>query len=114
MGEERRLRVSVNRVLRRIFEPKDEVTGEWRKLPNEELSFVYFSPNIIRVIKSRRMRLTGHVARMTDRRVHTGFGCGNLREKNHLEDSGVDGRKIIRWMSGKWDGGHGLDHAGSG
>jgi len=54
-----------NRVWRRIFGPKtDEVTGEWRKLHNEELNDHYSSPNIFRVIKSRRMRLTGHVARM--------------------------------------------------
>ena len=62
-GGGRRLRVSVNRVLRRIFEAKkDEVTGDWGKLHNEELNFVYFSPNIIRVIKSIKMRWTGHVA----------------------------------------------------
>jgi hypothetical protein len=54
-----------NRVLRRIFGPKKhEVTGGWRKLHNEELYNLYFSPNIIRMIKSRRMKWTGHVARM--------------------------------------------------
>jgi hypothetical protein len=54
-----------NRVLRRIFGPKrDEVTGEWRKLQNGELHIVYSSPDIIRQIKSRRMRWVGHVARM--------------------------------------------------
>jgi hypothetical protein len=58
-----------NRVLRRIFGPKrDEVTGDWRKLHNEELHNLYFSPNIIRMIKSRRMRWAGHVARMGDKR----------------------------------------------
>ena len=61
-----------NRVLRRVFGPKrDEVTGEWRKLHNEELSDLYSLPNIVRVVKSRRMRLAGHVARMGDGRgVH--------------------------------------------
>ena len=59
-----------NRVLRRIFEPKrDGITGEWRKLHNEELNSLYFSPNISRVIKSRRMRWAGHVARMEEGRV---------------------------------------------
>jgi len=80
-----------NRVLRRIFGPKrDEVTGEWRKLHNEELD-LYSSPNIFRVIKSRRMRWAGHVARMGRREAYTGFWWGNLRERDHLEDPGVNG-----------------------
>jgi hypothetical protein len=63
------LRVSENRVLRGIFGPKrDEATGEWRRLHNEELNEVYSSPNIIRVVKSRRMRWMGHVARMGEKR----------------------------------------------
>ena len=72
MREERRLRVFENRVLRRVFGPKrDEVTGEWRKLHNEELNDLYSLPNIARVAKSRRMRWAGHVARMgEDRGVH--------------------------------------------
>jgi hypothetical protein len=57
-----------NRVLRRIFGPKrDEMTGDWRKLHNEELHNLYFSPNIIRMIKSRKMRWTGQVARMGEK-----------------------------------------------
>ena len=59
------LRVFENRVLRRVFGPKrDEVKGEWRKLHNEELSDLYSLPNIVRVVKSGRMRWAGHVARM--------------------------------------------------
>jgi hypothetical protein len=68
LREECRLRVFENRVLRRIFGPeRDEVIGEWRRLHNEELYAVY-SPNIIQVIKSSRLRWAGHVARMGERR----------------------------------------------
>jgi hypothetical protein len=64
-----RLRVFKNRVLRRIFGPKrDEVTEEWRRLHNKELYALYSSPNVIRVMKSRRLRWAGHVARMGERR----------------------------------------------
>jgi hypothetical protein len=65
LKDERRLRVFENRVLRRIFGPtRDEVTGEWRKLHNEDLNGLYSLPNIVRVIKSRRLRWAGHVARI--------------------------------------------------
>jgi hypothetical protein len=72
LREERRLRVFENRVLRTVFGSKrDEVTGEWRKLHNEELNDMYSLPNIVWVVKSRRMRWAGHVARMgEDRGVH--------------------------------------------
>ena len=69
MREERKLRVFDNRVLRRIIGPRrNEVTGEWRKLHKEELNDLYCSPNIVRVIKSRRVRWAGHVTLMGERR----------------------------------------------
>jgi hypothetical protein len=79
---EHRLRVIENRVLRRIFGPKkNESTGEWRKQHNEELNVLYSSLNIVRVIKSRRMRWAGHVARMGGGKMHVqGFG-GETRGK---------------------------------
>jgi len=74
LREERRLRVFENRVLRRVFVPKrDEVIGEWRKLRNEELSDLYSLPNIVRVVKWRRMRWAGHVAHMGRGELCTGF-----------------------------------------
>jgi len=95
-----------NRAMRRILGPKwDEVTGEWRKLHNEELNDMYSSPNIVRVIKSRRMRWVGHVARMRERRGVYRFRWGNLRERDHVEDGGADGKIILRWIFRKWYGG---------
>jgi len=104
LREERRLRVFENRVLRRIFGPKkDEVTGEWRKLHTEERNDPYSSPNIVWVIKSRRMRWVQHVACMGRGEAHTGFWWGNLKERDHLENPGVDGKIISRWIFRKWD-----------
>jgi hypothetical protein len=68
LGEEYGLRISENRVLRKIFGPKREAKRSWRKLHNDELHSLYSSPNIVRVIKSRRMRRAGHVAHMEERR----------------------------------------------
>jgi len=104
------LGVFENRVLRREFGPnRDEVTGELRKLHNKELNDLYCSPNIVRVIKSRRMRWSGHVSRIGERRGIYRVMVRNPDGKNHLEDKVVDGRIVLRWMRG-----HGLDRAGSG
>ena len=84
-------------VLRRIFGPKrDGVTGQWRKLHNEELNDLYSSPNIVRVIKSTRMRWAGHVALWRRGELCTRFWWGNLRERDHWGDQDVDGRIILR------------------
>jgi hypothetical protein len=82
-----------NRVLRRIFGPKrDEVTGEWRKLHNEELRDLYSSPSIIRIIKSRRMKWAGHVARMGKKRNAYRLLVGKPERKSPL------GRPRRRWV----------------
>jgi hypothetical protein len=102
-------------VLRRLFGPKrEEVTREWRRLHNEELNNLYSLPNIVRVIKSRRIRWARHVARMGEGRGVYRFWWGNLREGDHWRDPGVDGRIILGWIFGKWDVGVcGLDGASS-
>jgi hypothetical protein len=75
-----------NRVLRRVFGPRrDEATGEWGKLHNEELNDLYSSPNIFRVIKSRRMRLAGHVERMGVGKAYAGFWWAKLKKKTTWE-----------------------------
>jgi hypothetical protein len=92
LKEERRLRVFKNRVLRRIFGPKgDEVTREWRKLHNEELNALYSIPNLVRLIKSRRMRWAGHVAPMGDGRVVYRVLVGEPERKRTL------GRPRRKW-----------------
>jgi hypothetical protein len=106
LSEEHRLRVFKNRVLRRIFGTKrNEVTGEWRKLHNEELHNLYSSPNIIRQIKSRRIRWAGHVARMGAERKCTRFWWEKQKVRDHLEDQGVNGMMGSEWVRGRWAGG---------
>jgi hypothetical protein len=95
LREERRLRVFEKRVLRRIFGPKREEDGSWRKLHNDELHNLYSSPNIVRVIKSRRMRWAGHVAGAGKVEVFTGLGGPKVRD--HWEDLGVGGRITLSW-----------------
>jgi len=93
-----------NRVLRRVFGPKrDEVTREWRKLHNEELSDLYSLPNIVWVVKSRRMRWAGHVARIGEGGGVHRLLVGYLRKRDHWGDPDVDGRIILRWIFGKWE-----------
>ena len=104
LREEHRLRVVENRVLRRLFGPKrNGVTGEWRKLHNEELNDHYSSPNIVQMTKSRRMRWVGHVACMGERRGVCRVLVGKPGGKNRWRDPGVDGRIILRWLFRKWD-----------
>jgi hypothetical protein len=93
LREDHRLRVFENRVLRRIFGPKrDEVTGGWRKLHNEELHGLYSSPSIVRVIKARRMRWAGHVARM-----------GEVRGAYNILVGGHEGRRPLGRPRRRWE-----------
>jgi hypothetical protein len=104
LREERGPRLFKNRVLRRIFGPKwDEVIGEWRKRRNEELNDLYSSLNIVRVIKSRRMRWAGHVARRRDRRgVYRGL-VGKPEGKRSLGRPRRRWGIILIWIFRKWD-----------
>ena len=93
LREEGKLRVFESMVLKIIFEPRrDEVTGEWRRLHNEELSDLYSSPNIVRVIKSRRMRWAGHMELMGEERGVYRVLVGKLEGKRPL------GRPRRRWV----------------
>jgi hypothetical protein len=104
LGEERGLRVFKNRVLRGIFGPKrDEVTEEWRKLHKEELNDLYCSLNVVRVIKSRRMRLAGHVARMGEGRGVYKIFVGKPEGKRPLGRPRYRWGIILIWIFRKWD-----------
>jgi len=93
LREERKLRVFENMVLRRIFGPtSDEVAGEWRRLHNEELNDLYCSPNIVRVIKSRKIRWAGHVARLGEERGVYRVLVGKPKGRRQL------GRPRRRWV----------------
>jgi hypothetical protein len=85
LREERRLRVFENRVMKRIFGPEREEDGSWTKLHNDELHNLYSSPNIVRVINSRKMRWAGHVARMGEGRVVCRVLVGRTEVKRPLE-----------------------------
>ena len=90
------IRVFKNKVLRGIFGPKRDENGQWRSFHNEELHILYRSPNIVKVIKSRKLIMAGHVARMEEGRnafkILTGKPTG----------LGVDGRTILEWILKKW------------
>jgi hypothetical protein len=96
LKEVHRLRVFESRVLRRIFGPKREEDGSCRKLHNDEFHDLYSSPNIVRVIKARRMRWAGHVACMGRGEVFTGFRLLSPKGRDHWEDIGVGGSITLR------------------
>jgi len=109
--KERKLRVFENLVLSRIFGPRrDEVMGEWRRLHNEELNDLYSSPNIVWVIKSRRMRWAGHVVCIGEERgVYRVLVWQTEEKRDHWGDLGVDGWITLgqisrRWYVGIWTG----------
>jgi hypothetical protein len=79
------------------------LTGAWRKLHDDELHDLYSSPTTVQVIKSRRVRWVGHAAHMQRGEVYTGLWWENMMERDHWEDSGIDGRMILRWIFNKQD-----------
>jgi hypothetical protein len=102
LGEEHRLRVFENRVLRRIFGPEREEDRSWRKLHNNELHNLYSSQNIVRVIKSRKTRGRNMWHAWARVEVFTGFWLGGPKERDHWEDLGVSGRITLSWSLGRW------------
>jgi hypothetical protein len=87
---------------RGVFGPKrDELTGEWRKLYNDELNYIYSSPSIVRMIKSR-CDVRSIITPVGRKESYTVFWWENLRERDHLLDPGVDGRIILSWVIMKW------------
>jgi hypothetical protein len=96
LREEHRLRVFENRVLRKIFGPKRQEDESWRKLHNYELHSLYSSPNVVRVIKSRRLRWAGHLARMGEGRGIYKIWLGGPKARDHWEDLGVGWRITLR------------------
>jgi hypothetical protein len=101
LREEQRLRLFENRGLRRIFGPKREEDGSWRKLHNDELHRLYSSQNIVRVIKSRRVRRTGHVARMEGRDIYRVL-VGKTESKRSLGKPRRKWKITLSWTLGRW------------
>ena len=88
-----------NKVVRKIFgAKKDEITGEWRKLHNAELHALYSSPNVIRCLKSRRLRWAGHLAHMEQFKNAYRILVGKPESKRPLGRPDVDGRIILKWI----------------
>jgi hypothetical protein len=87
--------------LRKIFGPEREEDGSWRKLHNDEIHSLYSSPNIVKVIKSRRIRWAGHVAHMGRGELFIGFWFGGPKVRDHWVDLGVGGRMTLSWTVGR-------------